>query len=197
MLKKNRYFPAMKNLALLLFFSFAVAFSARATHLLGGNMGYTYAGPDPLAPGNTLYDVTFDTYIDCNSPNWGTAFPEANIVIGIFEGQLNATSDLPFADQFTMTILDSGRIDPALPNKCTFGTQTCIYFVRYTAQISLPPSTIGYHLIYDRCCRPSSIVNMQNPGNAALTFQAFIPSNGNNLLVNSSPAFTDTLATFI
>jgi gliding motility-associated-like protein len=196
LLRKNWYFPSMKNLVITLVLLLFVGFSANATHLLGGNMGYTYLGPDPANPNNTLYEVTFDTYIDCGSVSWGTVFPENPIIIGAFEGSLS-TSSLLFEAQFDLFIIDSGRVEPNLPNNCTFANQNCIYLVRYGAQISLPPSAIGYHLLYDRCCRPAGILNLANSQDEALTFQSFIPSNGTNLLPNSSPVFTDTLASFI
>ncbi len=181
----------------LLFFILLISsFKADATHLLGGNIGYQNLGADPFIPGNTRFNVVFDAYLDCGSPFWPNSFPEPSIVVGVFEGGLSATS-LNFAEEFNMTIQDSGRIQPNLPNGCSFGAQNCIYLVRYVGQVSLPATSQGYHIIYDRCCRPGSILNIDNAGDEALTFQAYIPTDGTNILANNSPVFTDTLASFI
>lgn len=167
-----------------------------ATHLLAGNMGYEDLGVDPNNPGQRIYKINFDTYLDCNSINWGAAFPENPILVGIFEGNLNANQLNNFS-QINIFIEDSGRIEPQLPSSCTFGTNNCIYLVRYSGTISLPNNNDGYHIIYDRCCRPGGILNLSNSGAEALTFHAYIPTQNGTLLPNSTPAFTDTLATYI
>ncbi len=178
---------------------FGCSTSLKATHLIGGNLGYKYIGPHPTNPSLVEYKIEFTTYIDCNSVNWGTAFPEPIFNIGIYSGAINPTSSMPLAEEVTVTLTDSAQIDPALPPGCNFGSSTCIYLVYYEGTVYLPLSSTGYHLIYERCCRPAGIVNLTLSGDQAMSFQAYIPPNNTGLPteVNNAPTFTDTLVSYI
>lgn len=195
--------PFSKLGALTLLIS-VVFFTGRlnATHLIGGNISYTYGGADPNAQGNTLYTLTFQAYLDCNSNNWNPGspggFPEDPITLGVYEGGIE-DSLLTREQTMQMTVAGFDIIEPKLPAGCTFSIPTCVALVEYTGTISLPPSAEGYHIMYDRCCRPGGITNLLNSGSQTLTYKCFIPSeeNSTNLLPNNSAFFTDTLAAFI
>ncbi len=168
-----------------------------ATHLIGGNLGYELISS---TSDSATYRVNFSTYIDCTSPGWGSTFPEFLLDVGVYEGSINSPVAMPLVAEFSMLIDDSARIDPTLPPNCSIGTQTCIYIVNYTSVITLPVSQVGFHLIYERCCRPSGIINLAGSGNQAMTFQAFIPPNDPSTpqgIQNSAPVFTDTLVAYI
>ena len=184
-----------------LFFIFA-AYHSHATHLIGGNISYSYGGGDPNTPGNTLYTLTFQAYLDCNSNNWSPGspggFPEDPITLGVYEGAID-DSLLAREQTMQMTVAGFDIIEPQLPAGCTFSIPTCVALVEYTGTVSLPPSAEGFHIMYDRCCRPGGIANLLNSGSQTLTYKCFIPSeeNSTNLLANNSAFFTDTLASFI
>ena len=182
-------------IALLAFFGF----SAHATHLVGGNIGYEDLGQDPTNPANNIYRIVFQGYNDCNSPFWGGAFPENPITVGIYRGTLNSTS-LPLFDSLSvdLPLTDSNRVQPNLPNNCQFGVSNCIYLVEYATEVSLPRiNNEGYHIIYDRCCRPNGILNVANSQDESLTYHTFIPTSNGLVLQNNSPQFTDTLVAYI
>jgi len=174
-----------------------LAGEAQATHLIGGNLGYEFLR---FIPGTNQaeYRVTLSTYIDCNSQSWGTAFPEPVIQVGVYEGTQNSTTPMPLLATLVMQLDDSANIEPPILPTCPFTTPTCIYIVDYEEVVTLPVSSEGYHIVYDRCCRPGGIINLFNPGDQALTFHAFVaPNSGPSAVVNSSPVFFDTLVAYI
>ena len=181
-------------------FSLGTNKTAVATHLIGGNIGYEYIGPDPSIPGNVRYKIVLDSYMDCNSSNWGGTFPELSVNVGIYEGVLNPTAAVANTSQLTLNLIDSNEVDPNLPPICNpFNLLggVCVYIVRYEATVSLAPSTTGYWVVYDRCCRPGGIINLSNSGSQGFSYTTWIPANSTGLMVNTSAQFTDTLLSFI
>ncbi len=172
----------------------------QATHLIGGNMGYVYLGPDTLNPGNEIYEITLDSYMDCNSTSWGTFFPENSVNVGIYEGVLNPSSSLFNTIELTLFLADSNKVDPNLPPICNpFNLLggVCVYLVRYEATVSLPTTTEGYWIVYDRCCRPGGIINLNNSGAQSFAYTTWVPADSTGFIINSSAQFTDTLLSYI
>ena len=175
-----------------------------ATHLIGGNIGYEYVGPDPGNPGNSLYKITLDAYMDCNSVNWvpggGGSFPEPTINVGIYQGILNPVIALPYTADVDLVLTDSNAVDPNLPQICdpfNLLSGVCVYLVRYEANVSLAPSIEGYWVVYDRCCRPAGLLNLNNSGAQSFAYTTWIPSVNGALINNNSAQFTDTLLSYI
>lgn len=200
----NIFFATFKTWypIIILFFIFTLINSnkAIATHLIGGNIGYQYIGPDPNVTGNVQYRIILDSYMDCNSSSWGTTFPENSVNVGIYEGVLNPTSAIPNSSQLSLNLIDSNAVDPNLPPICNpFNLLggVCVYIVRYEATVSLSPSTAGYWVVYDRCCRPSGIINLNNSGNQGFSYTTWIPADSTGIMVNNSAQFTDTLLSYI
>lgn len=170
---------------------------AQASHLIGGNMSYEFVSVNN-ANQTVRYKIKITAYNDCNSNFWGSGFPETNLNIGVYRGTALATGNLPYLLEFNASLIDSARVVPYVPPNCPIGMQTCIYILEYQGIVNLPFNTDGYHLIYDRCCRPPGIVNLQNSGAQATTLHCFIPpSSGPNAVFNNSASFTDTLVTYI
>lgn len=192
----------MKRLLLLLLLVIGSAVPTFATHLIGGNIGYIDLGQDPNIPANNLYRIVFQGYNDCNSPFWGTGFPEDPINVGIYSGTLNSNSLTNLGPgalgNLELNLTDSNRVEPNLPNNCNFGVTNCIYLVEYSGEVSLPRNTVvGYHIVYDRCCRPAGIVNVTNSLDESLTYHTYIPASGGTVIPNNTPQFTDTLVAYI
>jgi len=180
--------------------TFGFTNSVFATHLIGGNIGYQYVGPDPSIPGNTQIKIVLESYMDCNSQFWGGSFPENSVIVGIYEGPLNPPSGISNSDQITLFLVDSNAVDPNLPPICNpfnlLGS-VCVYLIRYEAIISLPTSSLGYWIVYDRCCRPPSITNLNNSGNQSFAYTTWVPADSTGIIVNTSAQFTDTLLSYI
>ena len=167
-----------------------------ATHLVGGNIGYIYQGPAPGNPTSSLYIIYFQGYLDCNSPSWGTAFPETSIEVGVYEGGLT-TSNLTYVTTIDLNLTDSNEVVPQVPPNCNFNTNTCFYLVQYSTTLTIPNSSNGFHVIYDRCCRPGGLTNLNNSGDQALTYMTHVPSQAGTIITNSTPIFTDTLLSYL
>jgi gliding motility-associated-like protein len=178
-----------KLLGLLLFFS--IGSCVFATHIVGGNLAYEYMGKVGT---NYRYKITFQTFLDCNSPFWLAGFPETSLNIGVYQGTSSPSSNLPFVTSVTLPLIDSSSIVPIPANGCTVGGSVCMYQATYQGTVDLPLSFQGYHLFYDRCCRNGSTVNLLNPGNQGLAFHAYIAPS---LVNNSSPVFTDVPVPFL
>ncbi len=167
------WFRHIKTIILLLLvFTSIASFSA---HLVGGEMNYRCLG-------NNLYEIELTIYRDCNGT--GAAFdPFAKV--GIFNGstgslvtQLNVP--LPGFTLVPVNTVSSCLVVP--PN-------ICIQRAIYTDTITLPPSPSGYDIVYQRCCRNPTIVNITTPGNMGNTYHSFIPPNDS--ACNSSPSFNN------
>lgn len=174
---------------------------SKATHLIGGNVGYEDLGPDPNNSNNRKYRIYIRAYMDCNSNIWGSVFPEPSVNVGIYKGVLFPPAPISLEQELTLTLQDSGYVDPNVPDHCSgvlnFLTNACTYLVDYSAVVSLPASAIGYWVVYERCCRTGNILNLLNAGNQGFSYIAWISSQSGSLFQNSSPTFNDTLVSYI
>jgi len=164
-----------------------------ATHLVGGNLAYVYLG-DTDGDGDFNYRITFQTFLDCNSPFWLSGFPEPTLDVGIYEGGSSPTGNLPLIMIATLPLIDSNSIVPVPTSGCSIGQTVCLYQATYEVEVDLPMSFQGYHLFYDRCCRTGSVINLFNPGDQGLAFHAYISPS---LVNNSSPVFSDVPVPFL
>lgn len=162
-----------KNFILLFF----VLLSLRsiATHIVGGEIYYDNLG------GNN-YRITLKLYRDCFT---GIAAYDNPASIFIFN------SAGIFIDSLEIPFPGSIVLPSTLNNPCfTPPTNICVEEAIYQAVINLPPTPGGYDIVYQRCCRNNTILNLDNPGDVGSTYMAHIPdaSQANN---NSSPRFVN------
>lgn len=150
-----------------------------ATHIVGGEMYYEDLG-------NNEYLITLIVYRDCdpNSNTNNTDFdPSASL--GIYQsGEL---FDAIFIDlqqsnvEFVPVVLD---------NPCfVLPPNLCVERAMYETTVFLPESPFDYHLVYQRCCRNPTIVNLFLPENSGATFTTQIPGNTLTQEESSSPRF--------
>ncbi|MBL1181316.1 MAG: PKD domain-containing protein [Bacteroidetes bacterium] len=147
-----------------------------ATHLIGGEMYYDCLG-------NNQYKITLKIYRDCGPSNTqGTGYDQ-NAVVGVYNasGVLIKTVNLPFpgANQLPMNLTNPCLVAP--PN-------ICVEEAIYTGITDLPPLTGGYDLVYQRCCRNPTILNIVTPASYGNTYWAHVPDPG-MAVCNSSPRF--------
>src|SRR5690606_7648068 len=115
-----------------------------ATHLVGGSMSYEYKGR--LPNGKYRYLLTIDMYRDCTGD---VLFDD---VIQVSAHHNNSTRTLFQA--FPIRIVSKTIVNP--PNggvDCAFQPNVCLERGFYEAMIDLDPSSSGYHLVFQRCCR--------------------------------------------
>lgn len=138
-----------------------------AYHIIGGEIYYEYIG------GNQ-YRVTLKLYRDCSAIN-GAPFDQF-AKMGAFDVNGN------LVHQFSLPFPGSSPVDYNLNNPCAgFPPNLCIEVAVYSSIINfpnIPPG--GLQFSYQRCCRNSTIVNINNPDNVGATYTAWIPGNGAN-----------------
>jgi len=176
----------LKRLTLYLLCFFVTGKVAFATHIVGGEMYYTKTGTN-------TYSVTLKVYRDCfgGVPPFDGQNGTLPALLHIFNN--NGT----LLNQLDLGIPVVTPVPPSINNPCI---QTpggvCVEEGRYTITLTLPPLAGGYHLVYQRCCRNNTILNLTNPGAAGATYKAFIP--GPELVAdNSSPRFNNFPPIFI
>ena len=151
------------------------ASSIRSAHLVGGELFYECLG------GN-MYKITMKIYRDCGGV--GAPFdPLAKV--GIFErstGNQVTLMQMAFPGSNQVPINDGSGCYTLPPN-------LCLEEAIYIDSIMLPPLAGGYDIVYQRCCRNPTIVNLDNPGAAGSTYTSFIP--GDDTFCNSSPSFNN------
>lgn len=157
-----------------------------AFHIVGGEIIY-----DKLS-GND-YRITVKVYRDCFSsgaPFDGTG-SGATAILTTYEanGTLFAVSDIG-APVIT-------PIAPSINNPCIQPPGgICVEQGIYTYTLNLPPKTGGYYIVYQRCCRNSSIINLTAPDTQGSTYYAHIPGP-ETVAVNNSPRYNNFPPIFI
>lgn len=146
-----------------------------AYHIIGGEMYY-----DRLDGNNFL--ITLKLYRDCSNPE---AAPFDNpLQIYVY----NASHIL--VDSLVIPFPGSTNLDPDASNPCMSDVPSlCVQEAVYTGTINLPPAEGGYDLVYQRCCRNSTILNIVAPDQSGATYTEHIPDPGS--LINSSPRFNN------
>lgn len=157
-------------------------FSASAFHIIGGELYYTHLG-------NNQYEITLKIYRDCFAPN---AAPFDQLApIGIYNnGALITTLEIPFPGAAFVN-------DPNLSPCIVPPGNVCVERSYYVDTITLPPIPGGYDLVYERCCRNTSIVNLVAPDQTGSTYTAHIPYNANGNIPNSNPRFNTLPPVFL
>lgn len=164
----------------LLFALLAGSVLAHATHIVGGEIYYRHLGSND-------YEITLKIYRDCSPVNSNNTYFDDFASVGIYTGGgsyvMNYLMDLAGADISTVPVVIDNPCFSAPPNVCV---QEAIYI----GTVNLPPHPDGYSLIYQRCCRNPSIMNINWPEDAGATFWTQIPPS-NVVTVNSNPVFNN------
>jgi gliding motility-associated-like protein len=150
-----------------------------ATHIVGGELYYSYLG------GNQ-YQIQLTVYRDCFN---GIPPFDDPAYVGIWDSNNNLIMEVPMSPN------DSATVPSIINSNCMLPpTNICVRVANYYATVTLPPIPGGYQLGYQRCCRNSTILNVVNPLGTGATFYATIPGNTPN---NSNPKFDALPPAFI
>lgn len=162
-------------------------FSTQAAHIIGGEITYECLG-------NNQYEFTMKIYRDCQSD--GALFdsqPGANTVatITIYKDE----STIPHIPSFALAAPIITMIPPDISNPCLIiPNDVCVQEGIYTFTLTLPNDPKGYHIVYQRCCRNSSITNILEPESTGATYTIEIPPAAQQTsagCVNDSPTFNN------
>jgi gliding motility-associated-like protein len=149
----------------------------QGTHIIGGEIFY-----DKLA--GDQYRVTLDLYRDCGPANTNNTGFDASITIVVY-----TANGVQFSSQ---SISYNGEVivPVVIPNPClTAPPNVCVATTRYETTFNLPPSAGGYTIVFQRCCRVPSILNLVQAGDIGLTCTVRVPGTPNT--TNSSPRFVE------
>ena len=130
---------------------------ALATHIVGGEMNYT-------ALGNDQYEITLTIFRDCynGSPNAWFDDPAA---IGIYN------SKMELIDSLFIPLMGNDTLTPVLSDPCfVVPPDVCVHTTTYRVVKELKPILGGYNLIYQRCCRNQTILNIIDPLDTGATY---------------------------
>lgn len=147
---------------------------------------------DDLGSGN--YRITLKVYRDCFTglaPFDGAGANAAAAYITVYD-----------ASQNLIGVFDIGApvispVPPAINNPCILTPNTvCVEQGIYTYTVNLPPLSGGYYIVYQRCCRNGTILNIVNPGLVGSTYYTHIPGP-ETVAFNNSPRFTNLPPIFV
>lgn len=155
----------MKRILPIILVLFFLSKTLLAEHITGGEMFYTFTG---TAGGQYQYHVTLKLYRDYYSNG---APLDGSAGIGIFDKTNNTLV-------WNKLVPQSGVEDLMLvsPGPCISNPPVVRYLVGYYEfDVSLPASTRGYIISYQRCCRINGISNLFISGSSGATYMAEIP----------------------
>ncbi|MCB0606685.1 MAG: hypothetical protein KDD12_03155, partial [Lewinella sp.] len=153
----------------------ALAGSAFATHIVGGELNYTCLG-------NNQYEITLVVFRDCynGSPN---AYFDDPASIGIFD----RTNKL--LQEIRIPLMGDDTLSPVLSNPClVVPPNVCVHTTTYRTVVNLPPIIGGYQIAYQRCCRNQTLANIIDPLATGATYMVEISEKA-LLECNSNPKF--------
>lgn len=135
--------------------------TTNATHIVGGEIFYECLG-------NNRYRVTLRVYRDCfagQAPFDNPAYITAYNANGVFQ-------------TFTFYSPRVTNIPVVVDNPCLVAPpNVCVEEGEYQQTITLPPDPNGYTLVYQRCCRNNTVVNLRNSGDQGGTYTVQIPGS--------------------
>lgn len=166
-------------------FSFISMERLSATHLVGGEISYTCS---PTTTGAN-FNLTFKIYQDCIDGITEVIRADAPLYYAIYENSPTATYK---GSGTIIKASDSAIVAPEFSNDCISNyPNVCLREVTFNTTIALPASIYGYTIVYQRCCRNFSILNLIAPGTLGVTYSSTIPPFEANTCANNSPRFNN------
>ena len=168
--------------------------SAKANHIMGGEMTYLYIGTSGT---NLQYSVSMNVYADRNGAGWNLsnpANPASGNPVQIDFSAYSADNNSKLLDQSFQSPGGGTTIqfaNPELPSNCA--GLTCLNgFVitrsSVTFTVTLPFTFNGYYFLYGNRTRNAAVTNLQNPTSLGMSMYQAVPGPQ---YANSSPQFTD------
>ncbi|GAB3838342.1 gliding motility-associated C-terminal domain-containing protein [Hymenobacter jeollabukensis] len=165
---------------------------AQASHLLGGEMTYSYLGA--LGTGTTpfRYRVTVQIYVNAALTGANpSSVPDGRpqITVNFYNKSQNGA--------LIRTVNINRQSNPLIvPPGCTSaGTPVPVRLCTYTTTVDLPVSFDGYYAAYTDGTRNRGITNLANPSDSQQ--QTIYMEMAPPLLPNTSPTFSDTAVVVI
>src|SRR6187402_3179707 len=145
--------------------------SASAYHIAGGDLTAQHLG-------NSVYRVRLTLFRDCSNPQGAELDPD--IILGIYRRSNNQ-----LFDTLHMQLNSSSSIG-LTGVSCEPPPDVCMEIGDYLRDINLPAQPGGYYMIWERCCRNSNVINVNNPTSAAMAFYVEVADPA---MQSSTPVF--------
>jgi len=152
---------------------------AKATHIVGGNLTYRCLG-------NNQYELRLSLRRDCLLGANDAQFDDP-ASIGFFD----ATTNLPlafvgFGGEFLMDFNEDDTLNQILVSDCSIaGNPVCVHQTTYVDTIFLPFWANGYKMVYQRCCRNGSVLNILTPLLTGMTLVSEMSGEAQNVCKSS------------
>lgn len=172
-----------KSIILFAFLCFSNFIELHAAHLVGGEITYTCQGIDTIngVPMITL-NFTATMYRDCQSN--GAPF-DSPADFSIFRGSGLSWS---FVDDTNSNVSTNEDV-PLTDDPCIEPPDNvCLDEGVYNFQFVVPVSDKSYMVVYQRCCRNNSIINIVDPQDTGVSFTVTISPLAQKIC-NNSPKF--------
>ncbi|QNE39958.1 T9SS type B sorting domain-containing protein [Hymenobacter sp. NBH84] len=160
--------------------------SARASHLLGGEISYQYLNAS--GPAATPYQYRLSMVVYFNADEQTSQVPGGRVseLVGIY----SRTTGL-LVRSITLPRTQNTLIKPASNGSCTTAGNTAvkIRLNRYEATVALPADARGYYAFFSETARNNDVTNIIRPNNEGMTLYADMAPPS---IPNSSPNFSDT-----
>lgn len=149
---------------------------------MGGSIQYTNLGQN--GAGNFIFNVKVYVYRYCEP---GSAVLDKKLWVGAYSSDPNNLNldTLTFQKKIPLVSLKT-IVPPNLSDTCANLLSVCVEEGIYEFNFVLPPTSVGYTLIADVCCRNPNIVNLVTPSQQGIAFFATIPPTS---ITNNSPLY--------
>jgi len=132
--------------------------------------------------GDNTYEVTMEIFRDCNSSGAGFDAPATFVVFDSTGDGLFQIQAFPSSPE----IIEADLNSPCL----SLPPDICVEAAQYVFEVELPDDQQMYQVVYQRCCRNQTIVNLTNPSAQGLTIVAEIPPASAGVC-NNRPSFNN------
>ena len=128
-----------------------------ATHIVGGHLTYRCLG-------NNQYEIRLSLRRDCllGAPDAQFDDPAS---IGFFDAVTNQPlTFVGFGGQLFMDFNADDTLNQVFVSDCAIASDpVCVHQTTYVDTIFLPFWANGYKMVYQRCCRNNTVLNIFNP----------------------------------
>jgi len=168
------------NILISIFLLFVcLTLNTKASHIVGGEITY-------VCLGGNQYKITVTTYRDCLNGIVGAISEDDPAFIAIYR----SNGSIFVLDTTLNSIKVGGENIPAdFKNDCLLNPpKTCLNKIVFEKVYFIDNSTSSYKVVYQRCCRNASIINIVDPGSTGATYSCIIPA-ASSAVCNSSAVF--------
>lgn len=166
----------MKYILCLFFTVLAFIMNAEAVHVVGGEMRYKCLG-------NNNYEITLimyrDSLVNINSSPFRPTFP-----VWVVNKDNNTLHDLQDIPHEPISYIPKNNLGECIESPPLFGTEIW----KYIGIFNLPLNQNGYEVVFQLCCRNSTVNNLIDPSLTGATYRAIITREA-LLGCSSSPVF--------